>query len=381
MSARVTAILLAAGKSARMGFDKLTLPFGGHTALEYSLLAFLRAGVEDIVIAVSPATRAHAEELARRQACENRSIRLAEGGDTRGDSVYNALLIAQGEVVAIHDAARCLVSREVILNSIAEALAQGSGVAALPVKDTIWQGDEVLRRDSLLAAQTPQSFNRERILAAYTYAREAGISATDDASLYCRVYGTVHFTQGSVRNQKLTTKEDIPLFESLLGNRPCRTGYGEDTHRLAAGRALVLGGVEIPFELGLLGHSDADALTHAAIDTLLGAAALGDIGAHFPDTDPRYKDICSLELLAAVNALLREKGFHPGNLDATIIAQQPKLAPYIPQMRESLARVLCCDVDRISVKATTPEGCGPEGALECITVRCVCSLEVEANGL
>ncbi len=152
-------------------------------------------------------------------------------------------------------------------------------------------------------------------------------------------------------------------------------GFGEDTHRLVNGRALVLGGAEIPFDLGLLGHSDADVLTHAVIDALLGAVALGDIGSHFPDSDARYKDIRSLELLCAVNALLREKGYLLGNLDATIVAQRPKLAPHIPAMRQNLARALCCDAARVSVKATTPEGCGPEGELICITSRCVCSLE------
>lgn len=376
MSGGITAILLAAGSSSRMGFDKLTLPLASRTALEYALLAFLRADVTDFLIAVSDATRPLAQALAERYGQAGVRIRLVEGGATRGDSVYNALLLAEGEIVAIHDAARCLAEPSIILDSIAGALARGSGVAALPPRDTIWQGEAtVLERDTLLAAQTPQSFDRARILEAYEAARQAGVSATDDAAIYHRAYGEVHFTPGSPRNQKLTTPADIPLFEALLTRRACRSGFGEDTHRLVQGRALVLGGVEIPFELGLLGHSDADVLTHAVIDALLGAAALGDIGGHFPDSDPRYKGICSLELLSAVNGLLREKGHLLCNLDATIVAQRPRLAPYIPAMRQNLARALCCDVARVSVKATTPEGCGPEGELVCITARCVCSLE------
>lgn len=375
MSAKVTAILLAAGTSARMGFDKLTLPLSGRAALEYSLLAFLRAGIQDILIAVSGATRREAERLARQYGGEGARVRLVDGGHSRGDSAYNALTQAEGDVVAIHDAARCLVSRAVILDSIAGALEHGSGVAALPPRDTIWLGGEALPRDALWAAQTPQSFARDRILAAYESAREGGVSATDDAAVYRLRYGEVHFTPGSPRNQKLTTREDIPLFEALLGSRVFRSGYGEDTHCLAPGRALVLGGVNIPFELGLLGHSDADVLSHAAIDAMLGAAALGDIGGYFPDTDPRYKDICSLNLLSSVKGLLWERGYLLGNLDATIIAQHPKLAPYIRQMRENLALALACEPGRISVKATTPEGCGPEGKMACITARCVCSLE------
>ncbi|MEA4971219.1 MAG: 2-C-methyl-D-erythritol 2,4-cyclodiphosphate synthase [Candidatus Pelethousia sp.] len=376
MSGGVTAILLAAGSSSRMGFDKLTLPLAGRTALEYALLAFLRADVTDFLIAVSDATRPLAQSLVERYGKAGPRIRLVEGGAARGESVYNALLLAEGEIVAIHDVARCLVEPSVILDSIAGALARGSGVTALPPRDTIWQGEAaVLERDTLLAAQTPQSFGRARILAAYEAARQAGICATDDAAIYRRAYGEVHFTPGSPRNQKLTTPADIPLFEALLRSRAHRSGFGEDTHRLVEGRALVLGGAKIPFELGLLGHSDADVLAHAVIDALLGAAALGDIGSHFPDSDPRYKGICSLELLAAVNGLLREKGYLLGNLDATIVAQQPKLAPYIGAMRQNLAHTLCCDVARVSVKATTPEGCGPEGELICITARCVCSLE------
>lgn len=376
MSGGVTAILLAAGSSRRMGFDKLTLPLAGRTALEYALLAFLRADVTDFLIAVSDATRPLAQSLAERYGKPGLRIRLVEGGAARGDSVYNALLLAEGEAVAIHDAARCLAEPSVILDSIAGALARGSGVAALPPRDTIWQSETaVLERDTLLAAQTPQSFDRSRILAAYEAARQAGVCATDDAAIYRRAYGEVHFTPGSPRNQKLTTPADIALFEALLTRRACRSGFGEDTHRLVQGRALVLGGTEIPFELGLLGHSDADVLTHAVIDALLGAAALGDIGIHFPDSDPRYKGICSLELLSAVNGLLREKGYLLCNLDATIVAQRPKLAPHILAMRQNLARALCCDVARVSVKATTPEGCGPEGELVCITARCVCSLE------
>ena len=154
-----------------------------------------------------------------------------------------------------------------------------------------------------------------------------------------------------------------------------RLGDGEDTHRLVAGRPLVLGGVTIPFHLGLLGHSDADALAHAAMDAMLGACALGDIGKLFPDTDPQYAGICSLTLLTQVLRRTLAQGYALSNLDATIVAQQPKLAPHIPAMRAKLAAAMACGQERISIKATTPEGCGPEGALESITVRCVCSME------
>ena len=154
-----------------------------------------------------------------------------------------------------------------------------------------------------------------------------------------------------------------------------RIGHGYDVHRLTEGRALILGGVTIPWERGLDGHSDADVLTHAVMDALLGAIAAGDIGKLFPDTDAQYAGVCSLILLAQVYRHTLAQGYVLGNLDATIVAQQPKLAPHIPAMRAKLAAAMACCQERISIKATTPEGCGPEGALESITVRCVCSME------
>lgn len=372
-------ILLAAGASSRMGQPKLALPFGGRTALEHALLAFLQvedSPVLEIILAVSPQTQDLAAGLANQYGALL-PIRVCMGGATRGDSVFQALQLARGDVVCIHDGARCLVRWSVIQASIQAARAQGSGVAAIPCRDTLWQADgaATLPREGFYAAQTPQSFSRARLVAAYEDAQKAGVAATDDAAIYSRLYGPVTFSAGDLANQKLTVPEDIPLFATLLSPPAPRLGYGEDTHRLVAGRPLVLGGVTIPFHLGLLGHSDADALAHAAMDAMLGACALGDIGKLFPDTDPQYAGICSLTLLTQVLRRTLAQGYALSNLDATIVAQQPKLAPHIPAMRAKLAAAMACGQERISIKATTPEGCGPEGALESITVRCVCSME------
>lgn len=372
-------ILLAAGASSRMGQPKLALPFGGRTALEHVLLAFLQvedSPVLEIILAVSPQTQDLAAGLANQYGALL-PIRVCMGGATRGDSVFQALQLARGDVVCIHDGARCLVRWSVIQASIQAARAQGSGVAAIPCRDTLWQADgaATLPREGFCAAQTPQSFSRARLVAAYEDAQKAGVAATDDAAIYSRLYGPVTFSAGDLANQKLTVPEDIPLFATLLSPPAPRLGYGEDTHRLVAGRPLVLGGVTIPFHLGLLGHSDADALAHAAMDAMLGACALGDIGKLFPDTDPQYAGICSLTLLTQVLRRTLAQGYALSNLDATIVAQQPKLAPHIPAMRAKLAAAMACGQERISIKATTPEGCGPEGALESITVRCVCSME------
>lgn len=154
-----------------------------------------------------------------------------------------------------------------------------------------------------------------------------------------------------------------------------RIGHGYDVHRLIAGRKLILGGVEIPYILGLDGHSDADVLLHAMMDAILGAAALGDIGHLFPDTDPAYKGISSLKLLAVVAARIREKGYEIGNIDATVIAQKPKLAPFIEAMRKETARVLQIDPDRLNIKATTEERLGFSGREEGIAAHAVCLLE------
>ena len=151
-----------------------------------------------------------------------------------------------------------------------------------------------------------------------------------------------------------------------------RIGMGYDVHRLAEDRKLIIGGVEIPYEKGLLGHSDADVLLHAIMDALLGAAALGDIGKHFPDSDPAYKGISSLELLSHVGGLIADEGYVVGNIDATIIAQEPKMRPYIDEMRKNIADTLDIDISQVNVKATTEEGLGFTGAMQGIAAHCVC---------
>ena len=365
---KVAAVILCAGSSRRMGRDKLIIELGGKTVLRRSVEAFIGAGIRDIVLAFSEVTKSEAETLANEY-----GLRIVEGGATRGESVYNALKLLECDIVAIHDGARCLVTPEIILDSVASAARYGSGVAAVPARDTMWKEGEILDRTAVMAAQTPQTFAFDKILAAYKKAAEEGYEATDDCALYQRMWGEARFSMGSIVNQKLTLESDMELFTGLCAER--RTGYGEDTHRLQKGRRLILGGVDVPFELGLLGHSDADVLTHAVIDAMLGAAAMGDIGRLFPDSSSEYKDICSLILLERAWEKVRAAGYSVENIDATIIAQQPKLAPHIDAMRANIARVLGCAVDRISVKATTPEHTGPEGNIECITARCVCTLK------
>ena len=367
----VSAVLLAAGGSSRMGLDergksinKLLLEIGGYNAIERCVLTFSRA-VDEIIIVCSEANEAAAAKAAELSAVP---VKIVRGGERRQDSVYTGLMAASGEIAAIHDCARRLVSIEVIEKAVRSACGSGSGVAAIKVRDTIRREEtgETVDREGLYQMQTPQCFLREKLIKAYENAGEA----TDDAAIWTAVYGPVALTEGSLINQKITEQGDVEFFRSMEKVQ-MRIGIGEDTHRLVEGRRLVLGGVEIPFRLGLLGHSDADALVHAICDALLGAAALGDIGRHFPDNDPEYKDAYSIDLLKRVAEMLYKKGVCVVNVDSVITAQEPKLAPYIDEMHKKIADAIGVGMDRIGIKATTPEHLGPEGNLECITVRAV----------
>ena len=207
-------------------------------------------------------------------------------------------------------------------------------------------------------------------------ALEAGVALTDDCSAAEAAGVAVHLTPGSEENLKITTPVDLTLAEAILKRRnSMRIGHGYDVHRLTEGRKLILGGVEIPFERGLDGHSDADVLVHAVMDALLGAAALRDIGVLFPDNDPAYKGISSMLLLEKVMEHLRAAGYAVGNVDVTVLAQRPKLKDYIPAMRENLAHAMGVDLGCVSVKATTEEGLGFTGSGEGIACHAVCLLE------
>lgn len=374
MAQTVTAILVAAGSSRRMGFDKLShrLP-NGLTVLQTSLRAFeLHPRVQDIVL-VAGANMETCRELAA--ACA-KPCRAVPGGATRAESVRAGLAAASGEIVAIHDAARPFVSPDVITAAIEAAEKSGAAAPAVPVKDTVKVADENGRvqitpdRSTLFAVQTPQCFRRELYFQALAaVAGEKADLVTDDCSLFELAGLPVILTPGDYANLKITTKED------LKGETAMRIGHGYDVHRLVEGRRLILGGVDIPYEKGLLGHSDADVLLHAISDALLGAAALGDIGKHFPDTDPRYEGADSLQLLQEVGKLVNQAGYVVSNIDATILCQAPKLAPHIPAMRANIAGALNLALDKVSVKATTEEHLGFTGQGQGIAAHAVTLLE------
>ena len=351
-----------------MGKNKMLMRICGFTPLELSLKAMERSCVTDIIIVTSASTY----EAALSLPC-SKPKKAVMGGKTRGESVHNALLMCDRDtdIAVIHDGARCLVTEDIINTSIEHAAIHGSATAVVKMRDTVRKlNGSTVPRDDLLLMQTPQTFKYKLILEAY---EKLTAECTDDCGALAALGHTPHYFEASIENQKLTTPDDIPFFEAIIRGRydNMRIGYGEDTHRLCEGRKLVLGGVNIDFHLGLLGHSDADVLCHAVSDALLGACALGDIGVHFPDTDPAYEGANSIELLRSVAEKLMNAGYEPVNTDATIIAQEPKLAPHITAMRENIASALNTDIANISIKATTPEHTGPEGNLECITVRAV----------
>lgn len=385
--AKFGAVLLAAGNSTRMGGSrsKVLEELGGRPALCRSLEVLDRCPlIGEICLVCREQDRADMLPLTSGLATP---VQVVPGGAQRQDSVERGVEALTGpwEYVAIHDGARPLVTEGVLAAVCRDAMAHGAATAAVPSKDTCKLADETgfvaatPARDRLWAVQTPQAFSLVLYRKALEKARAAGQNYTDDCQLIEAAGGKVKLTMGDYRNIKLTTPEDLLAARAYLGGeggkKTVRIGYGYDVHRLVEGRKLILAGVEVPFEKGLLGHSDADVIAHAVADALLGAAALGDIGHLFPDTDPRYAGADSLKLLGEVCRLLREKGFRIGNIDATLLAQRPKIAPHIVQMRENLAAACGIAVDQVSVKATTEERLGFTGREEGMAASAVCLLE------
>ena len=356
----VTAIIVAAGASRRMGFDKLSyrLP-DGRTVLETSCALFAAHPAVDELVLVAGGNRPQCEAIAA--ACP-KPCTVVQGGATRADSVRSGLAAAKGQLVAIHDAARPFASAEIITAALQAAAESGAAAPAVPVKDTIKIADQDGKvvatpdRAMLYAVQTPQCFDRALYLQALeAVSGEKASLVTDDCSLFELAGLPVTLTAGDYANLKITTKEDLQKEKTM------RIGHGYDVHRLVEDRKLILGRVEVPYEKGLLGHSDADVLLHAVMDAVLGAAALGDIGQHFPDTDPAYKGADSLALTREVAKIIAAHGYKVGNIDATILCQRPKLAPHIPAMRQNIADAFGLPLDAVSVKATTEEHLGFTG--------------------
>jgi 2-C-methyl-D-erythritol 4-phosphate cytidylyltransferase/2-C-methyl-D-erythritol 2,4-cyclodiphosphate synthase len=313
---------------------------------------------------------------------------VIRGGDRRQDSVANAFdaVAERAEIVLVHDAARPFVTAEVISRTIDGASAYGAAIAAVPVRDTVKRvsldGEggviaETIPRETVFLAQTPQAFRRG-VLRDAVRAGRAGASGTDEAALAEHAGHRVRIVEGDPANVKITTAEDLERARAREPGRAgpaiARVGAGYDLHRLVEGRPLILGGVAIESDRGALGHSDADVVCHAVTDAVLGAAQAGDIGQHYPDTDPRWKGARSLDLLREAAALVRRAGFVVENVDVVVVLERPKLLPYRDAIRHALAGALAIDADRVSVKAKTNEGMDAVGRGEAIAAHAVALL-------
>jgi 2-C-methyl-D-erythritol 4-phosphate cytidylyltransferase/2-C-methyl-D-erythritol 2,4-cyclodiphosphate synthase len=395
----VTAIIAAGGRGQRLGGaqPKQLLEIGGRAMLERSVTAFLSHPDVDAVVVALPADLAAAPpdylRAASAAAPGRKPLRIVVGGDRRQDSVANAFHAAgpQTEVIVVHDAARPFVSADLIARTIAAAAESGAALAAVQSRDTVKRVGrgpeaahvaETLARDTIYLAQTPQAFRRDVLASALAVTADA----TDEAALAEHAGHAVRIVDGEAANIKITTADDLPIAASIAAAidrdvkerdpfrraiRTGRAGTGYDLHRLVDGRPLILGGVTIPSDRGALGHSDADVVCHAATDAILGAACLGDIGRHFPDTEARWKDASSLDLLRRAVALVAEQGLEVGNIDVTVILERPKIKDHVDAMRAAVAGAIGIDASRVSIKGKTNEGVDAIGRGEAIAAHAI----------
>ncbi|HSL38821.1 MAG TPA: 2-C-methyl-D-erythritol 4-phosphate cytidylyltransferase [Desulforhopalus sp.] len=380
------AISAAAGFGTRMQLDrpKQFHLLGGIPILARTVRVFAaHPGIDRIVVVVPEDHLPESRQMFARHGLDLAEIELIAGGRRRQDSVRAGLaaLDAGVDLVLVHDGARPLVSAAVIDRCLDTARHDGTAVAAVAVNDTLKRGSddgwvvETVSRTSLWQAQTPQAARRDLLEQAFRQNGEADV--TDEASLLERAAIPVRLVAGEAGNLKITRPEDLALAESLLHRRTggLRIGHGYDAHRFSENRALVLGGVSVPYQLGLAGHSDADVLTHALCDALLGAAGKGDIGHHFPDTDQRFAGISSIILLEEVVRLVNSAGYILTNADITIVCQAPRLAPYLEEMRNRLATACQTEPMVMNIKATTTEKMGFTGRGEGIGCHAVVLLQ------
>lgn len=388
MTARpqVAAIVVAAGRGERFGASvaKPFLPLGGQPVLVRAVRAVEDSPlVSHIVVVVSAAQVSQTQALLSAHGCRKVTA-VVPGGPERQDSVQAGLAqIGEVDAIVVHDGVRPLATPETVTAVVTAALASGAATAGVPVRETVKQveGTDVtatLDRTRIWIAHTPQAFRANLLRAAHERALEDGTRARDDAALVERLGHRVRMVEDSPLNLKITVPEDLAFAEAHLqrsGSTAVRMGLGVDAHRFAMGRRLILGGVEIPSPRGLTGHSDADVLIHAIMDALLGGAGLGDIGGRFPPDDPQYKDASSLRLLAEVVELVASAGWRLAHVDTVVLAETPRIGPYVEQIRQRLANVLGVAPQAVNVKATTLEGMGALGRGEGIAVQAIATLE------
>lgn len=379
-------IIPAAGSGSRMKskVPKQYMLLRQKPLLVHTVLPFTRCSIISQIIVVVP--RTHIDEtktLFRNHHIAQDAITVIAGGRRRQDSVRVGLDAVDPaiDIVLVHDGARPFVSTELIERCYHETVTSGAAIAAIQSRDTLKKeaSDQFVGstfdREGIWHAQTPQAAQKKLLIKAFKENHDKDV--TDESTLLEQANIPVRLVAGEQTNIKITTPEDLNLANAIMNNSSpvFRIGHGFDAHRFEKGRELVLGGVKIDFSLGLAGHSDADVLSHALCDAILGACGLGDLGRHFPDNDSTYKDISSLILLEKVVSMTTAEKFKLANADMTIVCQVPRIAPYIKEMRENIARCCCTDITRISIKATTTEQMGFTGRKEGMSCHAVVLLE------
>jgi 2-C-methyl-D-erythritol 4-phosphate cytidylyltransferase/2-C-methyl-D-erythritol 2,4-cyclodiphosphate synthase len=377
----VTALIVAAGKGERLGggVPKQYRPLGGKPVLRWAAEAMARhPAVHQVRVVIGSGQ----DELAK-EALEGVPVGdLIVGGAERSDSVLNGLqAIGQGAVL-VHDAARPFCPPAIVDRLLAALDGSDGAVPVLPVADTLATGDRTLDapvdRRSLLRVQTPQAFHVEDLIYAYEEAGRA--SATDESSVMLAAGLKVATVEGDPMLDKLTTQADWDRAEAIIASRMVpRTGMGFDVHGFEGEGPVMLGGIAVPHSRGLAGHSDADVVLHAITDALLGAAGLGDIGEHFPPSDPQWKGASSDLFLSHAATLISQGSGTIDHVDCTIIAEEPKVGPHRSAMRERIAAILGLGIDQVSIKATTTEGLGFTGRREGIAAQAVASIRMIRN--
>lgn len=384
VSPKIVALIVAAGQGNRAGGEvpKQFRTVAGKAVLAHAHDALTaHGGVDAIHIVLGEGQEATARALLGERAVAS----FVPGADSRRGSVRAGLeaiaAVGGADIVLIHDAARPFLP-VVVVDRLLDALDRAEGaVPTLPVADTLVRGAdgrmaETVDRAALYAVQTPQAFRFPTILAAHR-AWDETEEATDDAQILSRCGHDVIMVQGDERLAKLTFPEDFARAERALP-RTTRVGMGYDVHRLAPDELLWLGGILIPHDLGLAGHSDADVALHAIVDAILGALAEGDIGSHFPPTDPQWRGAASDKFLAYARERVAARGGAIEHIDLTVICEAPKISPHRDAMRARIGEILAVPVDRISVKATTTERLGFAGRREGIASQAVATLTLPA---
>lgn len=364
---KVTAIIAGGGSATRMnGINKLTYPINkvnGFTILESAVFPFvINENIDSIILTYSSITYDEAKRLQEKYD----KITLVQGGYTRTGTIQNALKYASGDIVLIHDGARPYLSNSLINKIIKSTIKNDSAIPYTDSTDSLYNiaTGEYVNRSNIKKVQTPQGFRLDLLIKAM---QNDTNGATDEGHIFNKYIKPINLVEGEETNIKITTQDDLDKRHFV--------GVGYDVHKLVKNRKLILGGVEIDHYLGLLGHSDADVLTHAIMDSLLGAAGLRDIGYYFPDTDDKYLGISSITLLEKVRDMLKENGFEIVNINSEIMAEKPKLKAIIPDMIKVLSSALQIDNSKISVSCTTTEKLGIIGNEQGIATYSVCSLQ------